>query len=639
MLQMNLNWNIEVLFAFLGFIFFFVFTILFLRLAILKKNKTFLSLFITFLIFATFHLLETTAYIFLSFELKRISAMMYSIGLFSLILNVDFVSKNKFNYYKSIAASFIIGCTIILALVPENIELYYNAYFGYPTLGVAGPLKIINILSLFLLGFQLVYWFYQTWRKSPLELKKDAFKLFIVNLIFYGCILILFSFGLWLVFPIGYLIAAGSISIVSIFIYHEPKLLYILSFNVQRITVITNHSGIPLFNLSWDMSTKSSKDEQNLLAKWLPLLQQLSRKIGKSLIVEEIKLEKNIILFKLGEFVTAVLLSEISTPALRESLDKFVKAFEERYRTLLKTGMTDHIYYNETIDFINEFFPIGTLSAITSDHSLDSYLEDLVKLRTLELEQLNLKITEADHSKSLFLASMSHELRTPLNSIIGFSEILTLDYSDKLDETQKQYLGIIFDESNYLLNLINGILDISKIESGKFEISPTYFKFNKILKNVIESLSPKILEKKLKLEYEITAEINIYSDEDRVKQILFNLIGNAVKFTPNRGTIMIRTKIYNEQLEIHIIDNGIGVSDKNKQRLFKPFQQIDMNTSKKYQGTGLGLYLTKNLVNLLGGDISVDTELGKGSDFNFTISSNIKKSQKNLKITPLTKII
>ncbi len=625
MLQMNLNWNIEVLFAFLGFIFFLVFTILFLRLAILKKNKTFLSLFITFLVFTVFHLLETTAYIFLSFELKRISAIMYSIGLFSLILNVDFVSKKKFNYYKSVVASFIIGCTIILALVPENIEFYYNVYFGYPTLGVAGALQIINILSLFLLGFQLVYWFYQTWRKAPLELKNDAFKLFIVNLIFYCLILILFSFGLWLIFPIGYLIAAGSISIVSIFIYHEPKLLYILSFNVQRITVITNDSGIPLFNLSWDMSTKSSKDEQNLLAKWLPLLQQLSRKIGKSLIVEEIKLENNIILFKHGEFITVVLLSEISTPALRESLDKFVKAFEERYRTLLQTGMTDHLYYNETIDLINEFFPIGTLSAITSDHSLDSYLEDLVKLRTIELEQLNLEIKEADHLKSLFLASMSHELRTPLNSIIGFSEILILDYSEKLDETQKQYLGIISDEGNYLLNLINGILDISKIESGKFEISPTYFNFNKILKNVIDSLSPKLLEKKLALDFKISADINIYSDEDRVKQILFNLIGNAIKFTPNGGTIVIRAKTHNEKLEIHIIDNGIGISEKHKPRLFKPFQQIDMATSKKYHGTGLGLYLTKNLVNLLGGDISVETELGKGSDFNFTLLSNIKK--------------
>ena len=627
MLQMNLNWNIEVLFTFLGSIFFFVFTIIFLRLAILKKKKIFLSLFITFSVFTAFHLLETTAYIFLSFELKRISAMMYSIGLLSLILNVDLVSKERLNYFKSIIASFIIGCTIILALVPENIEFYNHKYFGYPTLGVAGPLQIINILSLFLLGFQLVYWFYKTWRKSPLELKKDAFNLFIVNLVFYCCILILFSLGLYLIFPIGYLIAAGSTSIVTIFICRKPKLLHVLSFNVHRITIITNHSGIPLFNLSWNIRKSSSKDEQHLLANWLPILQQLSQKISKSLIVEEIKLENNILLFKHGEFITAVLLSENSTPTLRESLDKFVKSFEKQYRTLLKTGMTDHSYYEEATDLINEFFPIGTLSTITSDNSLDSYLEDLVKQRTLELEQLNLKIQETDHLKSLFLASMSHELRTPLNSIIGFSEILLLDYTDKLDETSKQYLEIIFDGSHYLLNLINGILDISKIESGKLEIFPTHFSFKKILKNVIDSLSPRLLEKELNFDFEIFSDTNLYSDEDRVKQILFNLIGNAIKFTPNRGKITIETKTHPEKLEIHIIDDGIGISKKNKKKLFRPFQQIDMTISKKYRGTGLGLYLTKSLVNLLGGEISVETEVGKGSDFKFTILTNINKIQ------------
>jgi signal transduction histidine kinase len=425
---------------------------------------------------------------------------------------------------------------------------------------------------------------------------------------------------------VGYIVAIGSISIVTFFIAREPKLLHVLSFTGHRITVITNDSGIPLFNLSWDIKSSKLKDEQRLLANWLSLLQQLTQRLGKSLKVEEIKLENDILLFRNGEYITAVLLSEKSTPALRESLVKFTKSFEEKYNMLLKTGMTNSDYYNKATDLIEEFFPLGIHSATHTDSSLDNYLEELVKERTLEIEQISSKVLEADRSKSLFLASMSHELRTPLNSIIGFSELLLLDHSENLSDTHKQYISTVYEESYYLLNLINGILDLSKIEAGKFEISINHFSFNKVLFNVTKSLKPKLSEKNLELEYEIDLDINLFSDEDRLKQILFNLIGNAIKFTNEGGKILIKTKLFNEKLNIHIIDNGIGISKDNIQYLFTPFQQVDQPKSIKTTGTGLGLYLTKKLVNLLGGNISVESEEGNGSDFYFTISTHLENS-------------
>ncbi len=288
---MTLNWNIEVFIALLGFIFFLSYSIIFFRLGYSKRNKAFLSLFLTFSILTAFHFFETTAYLFLSFELKRMGAMMGSIGFFFLIFNVDIVSKERVSYYKIIAASFIIGSTVVLAFIPENIKFYLHSILGYPTLGMSGLLQIINYLSVFLVGTQLVYWFFRTWQKSPSELRKKAHYLFITNVIFYCCLLVIFSLGLHLIFPVGYIVAIGSITIITFFIAREPKLLHVLSFTGHRITVITNELGIPLFNFSWDIKSSKLKDEQRLLAKWLPLLQQLSQRVGKSLLVEEKKLE------------------------------------------------------------------------------------------------------------------------------------------------------------------------------------------------------------------------------------------------------------------------------------------------------------------------------------------------------------
>ncbi len=612
---MSLNWNIEVFLAFLGFIFFLIFSFIFFILATSKRNKIYLSLAITLSIFTAFHFLEATAYIFISFELKRASAMMYSIGLFSLILNVDLVSKERISYYKSVIASFIIGCTVILALIPENINFYYHEYWGYPTLGVVGFLRIINIFALFLVEFQLTYWFYRTWRKSPPELKRSALNLFITAILFYICILIIFLFGIWLIIPIPYIIAMGFMSLVIYFVYYEPKLIYILSFSAYRITVITNHSGTPLFNLSWNLHDYKSDNEQSLLAKWLPVLHQLSLKFTKSLLVEEIKLENDVLLFRQGSYITAVLLSKKSTPALRESLHNFVRAFEEHYILLLKASTTDYKYYNGTIDLINKFFPSGISSTLNSDNSLKSYLEELVGQRTCELEQVSQIKTE-------FMSTMSHELRTPLNVIIGFTDLLLEKLYGELNKDQVKFLNNITSSATHLLNLINDILDISKIESGKINLNIQQSKLFEIIDPIIATIKPMYEAKDLKFNIQgLNKEQIIAVDPIRFKEILYNLLSNAIKYIL-QGEISLNIKDSEKYWKFDVIDTGIGILKKDYHLIFKDFQRIDSKYIKSIEGTGLGLSFSKRLVNLHGGDIWFKSIFKKGSTFSFTIPKN-----------------
>lgn len=287
--------------------------------------------------------------------------------------------------------------------------------------------------------------------------------------------------------------------------------------------------------------------------------------------------------------------------------------------------MFDTNNFFEATEFINRFFPLGTSSRIEYIEMLESYLEELVKMRTIELDKINTRLEEAEKIKSLFLASMSHELRTPLASILGYTELMMLGYSGDITDVQNKQLNSVYNSAQHLLNLINGILDISKIEAGKFEIYPQDFNLNNLIIEILEALTPKTSQKSLELETDLTDNITIISDEGRMKQVLYNLIGNAVKFTPKNGKIFIKTRLIDDEyIKINIIDNGIGISEEGINKLFKPFQQVDPSLKKSIEGTGLGLYLSKKLVNLLGGKLNVKSEIGKGSDFNFILPLNVK---------------
>ncbi len=237
-----------------------------------------------------------------------------------------------------------------------------------------------------------------------------------------------------------------------------------------------------------------------------------------------------------------------------------------------------------------------------------------------ELRQANIKLQEADRLKSIFLASMSHELRTPLNSIIGFTSIILQGIVGEVTEEQRMQLTIVKKNANHLLELINDLLDISKIEAGRVEISLEEFKLNDVISEVIETVSPVVSEKGLELLEEVPAGITLNSDRRRVKQVLLNLVSNAVKFT-EQGSVKIAARVLEgEKLELSVIDSGIGIKEEDFVKLFAPFQQIEDSLAKRYEGTGLGLYLAKKLIGHLGGEIRARSEYGRGSEFTFVLA-------------------
>ncbi|MFZ6007179.1 MAG: sensor histidine kinase, partial [Nitrospirota bacterium] len=219
-----------------------------------------------------------------------------------------------------------------------------------------------------------------------------------------------------------------------------------------------------------------------------------------------------------------------------------------------------------------------------------------------------------------FLANMSHELRTPLNSIIGFSEIMRDGLTGPISDTHKEYLKDVWESGKHLLSLINDVLDLSKIEAGAMELEPEEFFINEILEGSLVMFKEKAMKHRIKLKADIPSDIgSITADTRKIKQVVFNLLSNAVKFTPDGGEVGITARRKDSEVEITVWDTGIGIAKGDMERLFQPFQQLEASLTKKYEGTGLGLHLSKKIVELHGGRIWVESEVGKGSRFSFTI--------------------
>ena len=246
-------------------------------------------------------------------------------------------------------------------------------------------------------------------------------------------------------------------------------------------------------------------------------------------------------------------------------------------------------------------------------------LELKVADRTKELASAKQRAEESDHLKSAFLASMSHELRTPLNSIIGFSGILLQEKVGPLTEEQRKQLNIVKGSSTHLLNLINDVLDISKIESGHLTITPESFRVDLWVGMAISALKPLADKKGLTLEHDIEPDLpEIFSDKRRVEQILINLINNAIKFT-NEGGVKVYCYQDDDMLVMKVVDTGIGIREADFETIFSTFRQVDRELNKNIEGTGLGLSICKKLSELLGGSIRVESTLGKGSSFTVKI--------------------
>jgi signal transduction histidine kinase/HAMP domain-containing protein len=234
---------------------------------------------------------------------------------------------------------------------------------------------------------------------------------------------------------------------------------------------------------------------------------------------------------------------------------------------------------------------------------------------------------EADRLKSAFLASMSHELRTPLNSIIGFTGIILQGLVGPLNPEQEKQLNMVRDSSRHLLDLINDVLDISKIEAGQLETVSEPFDMRDAVGKVIRTMMPLAGKKGLGLVTEISPAVGqITSDRRRVEQILINLVNNAIKFT-EQGEVSVECEIGGKWLITRVVDTGIGIKPEDVDKLFKAFQQIDTGVARKHEGTGLGLSICKKLVEMLGGEIWVESEWGIGSTFNFTLPVDREKDE------------
>jgi len=237
-------------------------------------------------------------------------------------------------------------------------------------------------------------------------------------------------------------------------------------------------------------------------------------------------------------------------------------------------------------------------------------------------------IKRANALKDQFLANVSHELRTPLNSIIGFSELLKEQVVGPLNEKQLQYVQNILQSGEHLLSLINDILDLSKVEAGTLEVESVPINLKEVLQWALFMQRERAKRHNISLNLDMDEGIGIVkTDPTRLKQVLFNLLSNAVKFTPDGGSVMVKAEKLNGEIQISVSDTGIGIPREKIEEIFKPFVQLDSSLSRQYEGTGLGLALTRRLVELLGGRIWVESQLGKGSTFHFTIPVELEKGK------------
>jgi signal transduction histidine kinase len=212
---------------------------------------------------------------------------------------------------------------------------------------------------------------------------------------------------------------------------------------------------------------------------------------------------------------------------------------------------------------------------------------------------------------------MSHELRTPLNGILGFSELLIDEKPGSLNPKQKEYLNDVLSNGRHLLQLINDVLDLSKVEAGKMELFPEPFSVRKAIDDVCATLAPMADKKRIRIRREVDPAVETaVLDQQKFKQVLFNLLSNAVKFTAEEGSVAIAATLKSASLlQLVVSDTGIGIRREDFGKLFAEFQQLDSGASRLYQGTGLGLALSKKIVDLQQGSIGVESEVGKGSTF------------------------
>jgi signal transduction histidine kinase len=326
---------------------------------------------------------------------------------------------------------------------------------------------------------------------------------------------------------------------------------------------------------------------------------------------------------------TAITLEPIQVPDITVPA-----AYEGRLReTLVESGIRAIL----AVPIVREGRLIGCLG-VTRNHPGDFPAETIELLRTFatqsalaiqnarlfqEIEHKSRQLEVASQHKSEFLANMSHELRTPLNAIIGFSEVLTERMFGELNEKQDEYLKDIYASGQHLLSLINDILDLSKIEAGRMELEATDFDLPSAIDNALILVRERATRRGITLGRTIDEQVGMLrGDERKVKQVLLNLLSNALKFTPEGGRIDVSAGVHDEVAEVSVTDTGVGIASEDQEAVFEEFRQVG-TADKKVEGTGLGLALSRKFIELHGGRIWVKSQVGHGSTFTFTLPARL----------------
>jgi signal transduction histidine kinase len=276
-----------------------------------------------------------------------------------------------------------------------------------------------------------------------------------------------------------------------------------------------------------------------------------------------------------------------------------------------RTVLEQRVIQVENLQTAVDDFPEGSAIARRRGHRTTLSNARLIR----EIEDKSDELAQASQHKSQFLANMSHELRTPLNAILGYTELISDEIYGPVPESIREVLGRVEHNGRHLLDLINSVLDISKIESGRLTLNLAEFSLRDLIHETVVAVEPLATEKGLTVTVEVPTDLpSGHADAPRIRQVLLNLLGNAIKFTET-GKVTLQARVHDDDFDVRVTDTGPGIAPADRQRIFDEFQQIDNSSTREKGGTGLGLAISRRIMHLHGGEMGVESVLGEGSVF------------------------
>ena len=502
-----------------------------------------------------------------------------------LVFSANMVTINSKLKRRLISLTSVISLIISVICVLSNEVVFVTTKYGIQFTYYDGLFFKAAIFFLAIVIFAFVFLFFRWWREADMKRDRIQARLFLLLSLIIAPVGLMTDF----VLPTFTKYTAVPLAALCFLPTSMPLLISMLKYKTLSITV-PNASGyvfktITIPTLVLDLDNNINLENEAAFDFF-----------GCSLI---------------GRNISDIILSDGSTPEQSFFENSFAG---EKVTVETPSGIRicDMLLAVESDKYNDALCKVILLRDITVNEHKDQMLQ-------AALEQAN----AASMTKSNFLSNMSHEIRTPMNAIIGMTAI---GKSSHTIEKKDDALNKIDGASKHLLNIINDILDMSKIEAGKLELSNVSFDFEKSLRKVADVISFRVDERRQKFYVNIGKNIPriLIGDDQRLSQVITNLLSNAVKFTPEGGTIHLDSRVLSNEndvyrLQISVKDTGIGITDEQKLRLFQSFEQAETNTSRRFGGTGLGLAISKRIVELMGGDVWVESEPGKGSEFIFTI--------------------